>query len=78
MNDMSFCRSCKKPIRWVRMAGSGKANPLDLETRPDGNIVMDEEGEAVYVRKGMDVGTADRFVSHFSTCEFADQHRRAS
>lgn len=72
------CRTCHAPILWVRMAGSGKANPLDPEPREDGNIVLDDEGDAVYLRPRQGGSALVTYVSHFSTCPDSKQHRRTS
>lgn len=82
---MPSCQSCGKPIRWTVMP-SGKKAPFDtcevpfilddsskiLALTPDGKIVKgrtcsesDEENRYIYAS-----------LSHFSTCQKADQHRR--
>lgn len=67
------CRTCDAPIIWARTPG-GKAIPVDSEPRPDGNLVLEFNGEegvtARYVSEG---GT---HVSHFVTCPDADTHRK--
>ena len=69
---MSTCRSCGDPVVWVKMA-SGKANPLDPDPTPNGNIIVDDKGNG-RVQTQYDQPGA-RYVSHFSTCPFAKQHR---
>lgn len=60
----SLCRSCGAQITWATFA-SGKHTPLDFPGEK--RIVIDEDGIAhVY----------DTFVSHFSTCPDAAEHRR--
>lgn len=80
MTGEGTCRSCGAPIRWVRMAESGRANPLDPNPHPSGNIALDAEGKAHYLKRGQEtfIAPSERYVSHFSTCPNAKQHRRAS
>jgi hypothetical protein len=82
------CRSCRAPMLWVSMS-SGKRNPLDREPIPEGNVLLVEHrnpnGELW--RLGVVLHNADLldelrelgvplYVSHFSTCPDADEHRR--
>lgn len=80
MTDQGTCRSCGAPILWVRMAKSGKANPLDPIPHPTGNVVLDDGGRAHYLKRGQErfIAPSERYVSHFSTCPNARQHRRTS
>ena len=59
------CKSCQAPIYWVKMAGSGKAMPVD---RGADSRVLVERGEARVVTC---------YVSHFATCPQARQHRKS-
>ena len=68
------CASCSAPIRWVKMT-SGKPMPLDREPREDGNIILDQYGQGLVVGELFTKGRT-AFVSHFSTCPHAKQHRR--
>lgn len=73
---MSTCRSCGKPIEWARTEKGGKPMPLDVgERSDDGNLVVVDRGRNVvrYVKAGQ-----GNRVSHFATCENADQHRKKS
>jgi len=77
------CRTCRAPIRWVRMRKSGKNNPLDATPVPNGNIVIvgrhpgDGKEEACGLGEVPDPpGAVPRYVSHFSTCPQRQQHRR--
>lgn len=82
------CRSCRAPMLWVSMA-SGKRNPLDRDPHPQGNVMLVEHtndaGERW--RLGVVLHNPDLldelralgvplYVSHFSTCPDADEHRR--
>ncbi len=75
----SRCRSCHAPIAWVKMAGTGKSNPLDPEPSPKGNIVVSDLGAAA-----VGVSEADRlraegyslYLSHFATCPNAKSHKK--
>lgn len=65
--EKGTCRSCKKPILWVVMA-SGKRMPLDPTPQTLITIELVGGGRG-YVK--------DAYTSHFATCEFAAQHRKA-
>lgn len=67
------CKSCSAAIEWVRVATTGKMMPLDLEPRPDGNLVV-EHG---LVHPALDGDSAAiRRVSHFATCPQAASWRQ--
>jgi hypothetical protein len=71
---MSVCKSCDAPIRWVKMAATGKSMPLDVQRSASGNIVLDEKtGLGGFALPGDE---RPRYVSHFATCPNAKQHRR--
>jgi hypothetical protein len=69
------CRSCKRPVRWVRMVKTNKAMPLDPEPHAMGNIqivsVKPDMAEVVPVHSSEPL-----FISHFATCPFAATHRK--
>jgi hypothetical protein len=82
------CRSCRAPMRWVSMT-SGKRNPLDVEPHPNGNVLLVEHtNDAGEVwRLGVVLHNPDLldelrelnvplYLSHFTTCPDADEHRR--
>lgn len=72
---MSTCRSCGAPIEWVQMA-TGRMNPLDVDVRPDGNIVIVQpRGTHQAVARYVPKGQGNR-VSHFVTCPNATSWRR--
>lgn len=51
--------------------------PLDAEPVPDGNIWLDHEGFARYLKKGeVPPEGALRYVSHFSSCPFGPSFRK--
>jgi len=66
--DLSTCRNCGRPIRWVR-CGLGRLVAIDPEPHPLGTVVLDEHG-----RCGPDpwqAGTpemTERFLRHHTTC----------
>lgn len=64
------CRSCGAPIEWA-VTRKGSRIPLDVGSRPDANIVIDELGIAQVVPAGDGVRT-----SHFATCPDAAKYRR--
>jgi len=70
MSDAT-CSSCGAPILWVTLAPkTGKPKPHPLDHDPTGKAI---------VRFGPDGAQArivDTYVSHFSTCVHAAQHRR--
>lgn len=81
------CRSCKAPVRWIRMVATGRPNPLNPD--PDyahGNVHImgadagEHEGKGIVVTgHALEEARAARkplYLSHFATCEFAKEHRR--
>jgi len=66
------CKGCEAPIEWFRSA-DGKNIPLDTVEHPDGNIVIDHDGVALYAERG---SFPLMFLSHFATCVEADRFRR--
>lgn len=66
------CRGCSARMEWVKSA-DGKNVPLDPEPHPDGNIVIDDEGVALYAERG---SFPVMYLSHFATCPRADEFRR--
>jgi hypothetical protein len=79
--DVKNCRSCEAPIVWCRTR-SGKSMPVDADPVERGEfyLVEGDDGklEAHHVRSSADgvADDADRYTSHFATCENAAQHRR--
>lgn len=68
MPDAGTCRSCNAAILWVKTE-SGKSMPLDAKSEKRVVIVGAGALESVQV--------VDTYVSHFSTCPNAAQHRKA-
>jgi hypothetical protein len=84
----SKCRTCGAPIIWVKTE-YGKAIPLDADPRVGGNVQLLDAGDRkaapengiahvigpaaieLFRRAGVAL-----WVSHFSTCPQAAQHRR--
>jgi hypothetical protein len=78
---VSTCRSCGAAIVWAQTA-VGKRMPVDAEPVDGGNLVL------VYPSPGATplalhtppeqqlFDDPPRYVSHFSTCPHADQHRK--
>jgi len=65
----STCRSCNRPVLWVRTEG-GKRMPLDVKRLTV--MVADEKmlpGDEVVYR------VAHGYMSHFATCPHASAHR---
>ena len=67
---MTTCRSCHAAIRWA-VTPAGRRIPLDADPVPSGNVTLRSDGVAIVGTPGS--GT---YVSHFSTCRAAAQHRR--
>jgi hypothetical protein len=79
---MSRCRSCGAAIRWA-VTVNGKRMPVDDEPVPDGNLMLSDPTPGAYAPTAAHVDPdalllddPPRFVSHFSTCPNADQHRK--
>lgn len=85
MTELATCRSCKAPVRWLRIIG-GSRMPVDHD--PDaarGNIVRvgydldgNELGRVLSETEASD-GRADGqelYLSHFATCPDAPSWRR--
>jgi len=72
------CQSCRASIRWALTWPKGEWIPIDRDPTPTGNVACTRTGGIVVAR----VIPADReragtrWVSHFTTCPNADEHRR--
>jgi hypothetical protein len=77
--EAANCRSCSQLILWVEWA-SGKKMPIDISPNPNGNIVVTyRKSENKLLAENFDRSRHEgrrRFVSHFTTCPQASQHRR--
>jgi hypothetical protein len=80
---MANCTSCGREIEWSKNTATGKMIPLDPHPKPDGNIVKlatSDPGGATMIRTVRKDNPAppgaDLYVSHFSTCPNAANHRR--
>lgn len=76
MTTPATCKSCRKPIRWVRMNGT-RSMPVDALPAADGNVLVLADGKARVLRadeRGRYEGTL--YKSHFATCPHAAQLRR--
>lgn len=82
---MSYCRSCGKEIKWIRMK-SGKMMPCDM---PPHRFIEDKEGKYLFITQYGDTvrGVLDDrgipdvsghwgYISHFATCPYAEKHRK--
>ena len=80
---MSRCRSCGAEIKWIKMS-SGKAMPVDPDQVPywarpgAAGKVVTQNGEVYSCDFEGDPQSATGvgYVSHFSTCLYASQHRK--
>ena len=76
---MSACRSCDAEVLWARTP-QDKAIPIDPEPVEGGNIVLHDPvpgrpRTCHFVGRGTP-SDGPRYVSHFTTCPNAAQHRR--
>lgn len=72
-NDMAKCKSCGAEITWT-LTTTGKKMPV--EHKPRGNIkVITDEDTGTLRAIMLKPGEGD-YVSHFSTCPDAPEHRR--
>ena len=77
MPEKGNCRSCGRPVLWVRSAATGSIMPLDAEPTEDGNVIL--VGDQAHVLKGdlfEPMLEGPRYLSHFATCVGAAQHRK--
>lgn len=81
--EMAECRSCHREIEWTIVAKSGKKMPIDPNPRPNGNveILPNVDGETgmrmvEVVAKAAISAEHPRYVSHFTTCPKAAEHRK--
>jgi hypothetical protein len=82
---VSTCRSCGAKVIWARTATSGKPMPVDAEPVDGGNVLLSQVVAGVGTPTATVVGNTvqpsifgddgPRYVSHFSTCPRADEHR---
>lgn len=72
---LGFCRSCNRPIYWVRL--KGKPHPVERGTDPKGNIALTlHTGNDSVAAELVEVGTRPNLhLSHFAVCKYADQWR---
>lgn len=78
----SECRSCKDPIVWVEWPKTGKRMPIDALPVPDGDVVVTHrKSENKLIAEKFHPARHEkgrkRYVSHFTTCPNAKQHRDA-
>ncbi len=77
---MSTCRSCGARILWATTTNDRRI-PIDADPVPDGNLVLTYPSPAAALAIVVDpaqpmLDDPPRYVSHFSTCPNADQHRK--
>lgn len=68
--ELTTCRSCGARIEFVRTL-KGHRIPLSMASHPQANLVIDDEGRAVYVKAGE--GTR---IAHFVDCNDPARFRR--
>lgn len=80
MTASSACRSCRRPLLWLR-TGGGKHMPVDPDPVLGGNLLADtRRGTVEVVHEQARIDAEERgeplYVSHFVTCPNADEHRQ--
>lgn len=81
------CEACGDPIRWRVSEKTGNANPINVDTDPEGNIWLNPDGRTYHVLTKAEKAEAaglhlfddpqrDRYKSHFATCKNAAAFRR--
>ena len=82
--EPSECRSCKALVLWVTWPASGKRMPVDVTPHPIGTVLVSwraRENKLLaekYDPKRDDHQNRNRFMSHFATCIYANQHRKSA
>jgi hypothetical protein len=83
----SRCKSCQKPVVWVETEATAKKPPrmMPIDAGDDGEPLNVENGNLVFtgqrsvkgnpIVRYLAAGKGNR-ISHFATCEHADQHRK--
>lgn len=69
------CRSCDAPIVWARTA-AGRSMPLDAAPAIGGNVTVERDAAGKLTATVWPGPVAGGYVSHFTTCPHADEHRR--
>lgn len=70
---MAFCKTCGKPFDWYRNAETGKFMPIDPDPADNGNVRIDVvRNVATVVAPG---SHTPLYLSHFTTCPGAAEHR---
>lgn len=69
------CKSCGAPVLWC-MSQHNRAMPVDVEKVYGGNIELVTELEGITALVVKPAGDVERWVSHFSSCPQADEHRK--
>jgi len=79
---MSVCRSCHAPVLWV-VTQAGKRMPLDAAPTDAGNVIRYGDAARVLTadevaarRSPRHVDPGPLYVSHFTSCPNAAQHRK--
>jgi hypothetical protein len=80
--NLTTCRSCKAPMAWATNVHTGKNVPIDPDPVDNGNLVLVEivpgaKLQVRYVKTYERTGSMPRYVSHFSTCPNAAEHRKS-
>ena len=82
MKADALCRSCKQPIRWVRVLPGMKRTPMDPEPADNGNLWVDHwEGGTPVMAVAANHDAVPRyephsFKTHFATCPEAKEWRQ--
>lgn len=69
--QVSTCKSCGAPMRWV-VTQKKKRMPIDDNPHAEGRFVIDDEHSTTpnvrFLKQGEEY-EGDRFTSHFETCD---------
>lgn len=76
--ERSKCKSCDKPIVWLKHETTGKNHPVDADPSSMGNLVIDvENGTYRQAKEGEQFPAGVwQYMSHFATCPDAAKFRK--
>ena len=77
---MSLCRSCNKPISWVKSL-KGKNMPVEgdylkFDELSPGETIITDQGNVYKKKADQEMPSVKGRISHFSTCPNANDWRK--